>query len=122
MPREVVSALSSEAFKARLDRALGSLILWLASLLVAGGLELDGLNCLFQRKAYYDSMILEEVQGFTISNVLSSCRILIAFIYETLVCRNVTHFSLMYHSLFASIFLVKKSFIISNLDCNILIF
>jgi len=32
-----------EAFKARLDGALGSLIYWLATLSIAGGLELDGL-------------------------------------------------------------------------------
>ena len=45
LPREAVDALSLEAFKARLDGALGNLaeylIKWLAILPVAGRLELD---------------------------------------------------------------------------------
>jgi len=40
--REVVDALSLEAFKARLDVALGSLVWWLATLHIAGGLKLNG--------------------------------------------------------------------------------
>ena len=44
LPREVVDAPPLEAFKARLDAALGSLILCVASLLMAGGLELDDLR------------------------------------------------------------------------------
>ena len=43
LPREVVDAPSLEAFKARLDVALGSLVWWLATLHIAGGLKLDGL-------------------------------------------------------------------------------
>jgi len=39
LPKEVVVALSLEAFKARLDVALGSLVWWLATLHVAGGIE-----------------------------------------------------------------------------------
>jgi len=35
--REAVDAASLEAFKARLDVALGSLVWWLATLHVAGG-------------------------------------------------------------------------------------
>ena len=37
LPKEVVDAPSLEAFKARLDVALGSLGCWLATLHVAGG-------------------------------------------------------------------------------------
>ena len=37
MPKEVVDAPSLEAFKARLDVALGSLIWWLATPHIAGG-------------------------------------------------------------------------------------
>ena len=37
LPKEVVDAPSVEAFKARLDVALGSLVCWLATLHIAGG-------------------------------------------------------------------------------------
>jgi len=37
LPKEVVDAPSLEAFKARLDVALGSLVSWLATLQIAGG-------------------------------------------------------------------------------------
>ena len=37
LPKEVVDAPSLEAFKARLDVALGSLVCWLATLHIAGG-------------------------------------------------------------------------------------
>ena len=39
LPKEVVDAPSLEAFKARLDVAVGSLVQWLATLPVAGGVE-----------------------------------------------------------------------------------
>ena len=44
LPKEVVDAASQslEAFKARLDVALGSLVWWLATLHIAGGLKLNG--------------------------------------------------------------------------------
>ena len=38
VPKEVVDAPSLEAFKARLDVALGSLVSWLVTLPMAGGL------------------------------------------------------------------------------------
>jgi len=38
---EVVDAPSLQAFKARLDVALGSLVWWLATLHIAGGLKRD---------------------------------------------------------------------------------
>jgi len=40
LPKEAVDAPSLEAFKARLDVALGSLVCWLATLHIAGGLKL----------------------------------------------------------------------------------
>ena len=39
LPEEVVDAPSLEAFKARLDVALGSLVWWLATLHIIGGVE-----------------------------------------------------------------------------------
>ena len=39
LPKEAVDAPSLEAFKARLDVALGSLVCWLATLHIAGGLK-----------------------------------------------------------------------------------
>ena len=39
LPKEAVDAPSLEAFKARLDVALGSLVWWLATLHIAGGVE-----------------------------------------------------------------------------------
>jgi len=41
LPKETVDVPSLEAFKARLDMALGSLVGWLVTLNVAGGLKLD---------------------------------------------------------------------------------
>ena len=43
LPKEVVDAPSLEAFKARLDVALGSLVWWLATLPMAERLKLDDL-------------------------------------------------------------------------------
>jgi len=39
LPKQVADAPSLEAFKARLDAALGILVWWLATLHVAGGVE-----------------------------------------------------------------------------------
>ena len=41
LPKEAVDAPSLEAFKARLDVALGSLVWWLVTLPIAGELKLD---------------------------------------------------------------------------------
>ena len=57
LPREVVDAPSLEAFKARLDMALGSLIYWLVTLHIAGGLKPDDHCGPFQPRPFYDSMI-----------------------------------------------------------------
>jgi len=43
LPKEVVYAPSLEAFKTRLDVALGSLVWWLATLPTVWELELDDL-------------------------------------------------------------------------------
>ena len=56
LPKEVVDAPSLEAFKARLDVALGSLVWWLVTLHIAGGLKLDGHCGPFQPRPFYDSM------------------------------------------------------------------
>ena len=63
MPREVVDALSLGTSKARLDVALGSLIWWLATLHVAGGLKLDDHCGPFQPRPFYDSMILTKAEA-----------------------------------------------------------
>jgi len=56
LPEEVVDAPSLEAFKARLDVALGSLVWWLATLHIAGGLKLDDHCGPFQPSPFYDSI------------------------------------------------------------------
>jgi len=58
LPKEVVDAPSLEAFKARLDVALGSLVWWLATLHIAGGLKLSDHCGPFQPRPFYDCMIL----------------------------------------------------------------
>jgi len=52
-----VDAPLLEAFKARLDVALGSLAWWLASLHIVGGLKVDEHCCPFQRRPFYDSIL-----------------------------------------------------------------
>ena len=56
LPKEAVDAPSLEAFKARLDVALGSLVWWLVTLHIAGGLKLDGHCGPLQPRPFYDSM------------------------------------------------------------------
>ena len=58
LPQEAVDASSLEAFKARLDVALGSLGWWLATLHIAGGLKPDSDCGPFQPRPFYDSMII----------------------------------------------------------------
>ena len=58
LPKEAVDAPSLEAFKARLDVALGSLVCWLMTLHIAGELKLDGHCGPFQPRSFCDSMIL----------------------------------------------------------------
>ena len=54
LPKEVVGAPSLEAFKARLDVALGSLVWRLAILHIAGGLKLDDHYGPFQPRPFYE--------------------------------------------------------------------
>ena len=56
LPKEVVDAPSLEALKARLDVTLGSLVWWLATLHIAGGLKLNDHCGPFQPRPFYDSM------------------------------------------------------------------
>jgi len=58
LTREVVDAPSLEAFKARLDVALGSLVWWLVTLPMAEGLQLDDHCGPFQPRPFYNSMVL----------------------------------------------------------------
>jgi len=55
-----VDVPSLEAFKAKIDVALGSLVCWLVTLHIAGGLERDGHCGPFQPRPFYDSMIHKE--------------------------------------------------------------
>ena len=61
LPKEVVDAPSLEAFKARLNVALGSLVCWLATLHIAGGLKLHDHHGPFQPRPFYDSVMLRRV-------------------------------------------------------------
>jgi len=55
LPKEAVDAPSLEAFKARLDVALGSLVCWLATLHI-GALKLNDRYGPFQPRPFYDSV------------------------------------------------------------------
>ena len=55
MPKELVDAPSLDALEPRLDVALGSLVWWLATLHIAGGLKLDDHCGPFQPRPFYDS-------------------------------------------------------------------
>ena len=57
LPREFVDDPSLNVFKARLDVALGSLVWWLVTLHIAGGLKLDDHYGLFLPTSFCDSMI-----------------------------------------------------------------
>ena len=57
LPKEVVDASSLEAFKGRLDVALGSLVWWLVTLYTAGGLKPNDHCGPFQPRPFYDSVI-----------------------------------------------------------------
>ena len=57
LPKDAVDVPSLDAFKARLDVALGSLVWWLSTLHIVGGLKLDDHCGPFQPRPFYDSMI-----------------------------------------------------------------
>ena len=67
LPRDVVDAPSLEAFKARLDVALGSLVWWLATLHIAGRLKPDDHCGPFQPRPFYDSVKPVEPKGGRVS-------------------------------------------------------
>jgi len=69
---EVVDAPSLEAFKARLDVALGSLVWWLAALHIAGGLKLNDHCGPFQPRTFYGSMILRMWRSSPAAHLLLS--------------------------------------------------
>ena len=56
LPKEAVDAPSLEALKARLDVALGSLVWWLVTLHIAGGLKPDDHCGPFQPSPFYNPM------------------------------------------------------------------
>ena len=56
LPKEAVDAPSLEALKARLDVALGSLVCWLETLHIAGGLKPDDHCGPFQPRPFCDPM------------------------------------------------------------------
>jgi len=58
LPKEAVDAPSLEAFKARLNVALGSLVCWLVTLPTAGGLKLNDHYGPFQLRPFYDSRMI----------------------------------------------------------------
>ena len=58
LPKEAVDAPSLNAFKARLDVALGSLVWWLVAMHIAGGLKVGDHCGPFQLRPFYDSMII----------------------------------------------------------------
>ena len=62
MPKEAVDAPSLQAFKARLDVALGSLVCWLATLHIAGGLKLHDHCGPFQPRPFYDSIVTMQTE------------------------------------------------------------
>ena len=64
--KEAVDAPSLEAFKARLDVAPDSLVWWLATLHIAGGLKLDDHCGPFQPRPLYDSMDYIVRHAFTL--------------------------------------------------------
>jgi len=55
LPKEAVDAPSLEVFKARLDVALGSLVWWLVTLPIAGGLKLNDHCGPFQPRPFHDN-------------------------------------------------------------------
>jgi len=64
LPEEAVDAPSLEAFKARLDVALGSLVWWLVTLHIAGGWNYMSIVVLFNpghSVILYDSVILRSL-------------------------------------------------------------
>ena len=74
--KEVVDAPSLDAFKARLDVALGSLVWWLVTVHIAGGLKRDDHCGPFQPRPFYDSMTIHRLRSSqTILSLFSLLRV-----------------------------------------------
>jgi len=71
LPKEVVDAPSLEALKARLDVALGSLVWWLATLHIAGGLKFNDHCAPFQPRPFHDSVIKNKANNGSIMKYVS---------------------------------------------------
>jgi len=86
LPKEVVDVPCLDAFKARLDVVLGSLVWWLMAR--AGGLKLDDHCGPFQSRPFYDSMNMYPVkEGLNIVVLGSAGTELIFFIvFATVLC------------------------------------
>jgi len=85
LPKELVDAPSLEAFKARLDVALGSLVCWLAALHIAGGLKLEEQCGPFQPRPFYDAILWY----LTCSDSAGQCvRGVLCFIQRVVWCMN----------------------------------
>ena len=69
LPKEAVDVPSLEAFKARLDVALGSLVCWLA-LHRAGGLKLDGHCGPFQTRPFNDMILWDDLRFYDLPNTV----------------------------------------------------
>jgi len=74
LPKNVVDAPSLEAFKARLDVALGSLVCWLVTLHMAGGLKLDDHCGPFQPRPFYDSVLWRRLRHIHIYIYIFKCK------------------------------------------------
>ena len=94
LSKEAVDAPSLEAFKARLDVALGSLVQWLVTLHIAGGLKLNDHCGPFQPRPFCDSVITVIV---TVSSATAQCALPV-----------LGHFSFMYNK--SSNFHIKQRF------------
>jgi len=70
LPKDVVDAPSLEAFKARLDVALGSLVWWLATLHTAGDLKLDDHCGPFQLRHSMICLQINDVWDFALPCLL----------------------------------------------------
>ena len=68
--KEAVDAPSLEAFKARLDVALGSLVWWLVTLHIAGGLKPDDHCGPFQPRPFHDSVLEHPTYTTALSSAL----------------------------------------------------